>query len=430
LNSATSSTDNFMSMLAVEGAMEAANDVLTADGYALRVAGNPGATWNGGGAILPPNRDNLGTGVNWSGSLVPTDLYVLFDADQSSGYLSPVVNIDVDFRGLYFRETVAGSDGFTFTGPGTLTIGRGGLTNYDADRQTFTASILLGDHQYWDVGMGGVTAGDVNTNGHLLEIAGDGTARITGDISGSGGVALSGARLELSETSSFTGQTWVHAGRLVVDGDISASAGIVLAATGELSGEGLVSVVSGAGSINPGASPGILTAEAVDPSEGLDFNFEFSQIGSPDYGNAGSSGNDVLRLTDNTPFVNALGEENVVQVYLDFNPSLNDVLRGGFYTDTSSDFLVSIVSASFEYLVADAGGSVIYEGNAYSLYSGSFTFDLETVPEPADFGFGTINGWVTQWTAIPEPSNWLLSFGVGVAVFLRRSPKRFVVRNH
>jgi hypothetical protein len=66
-----------------------------------------------------------------------------------------------------------------------------------------------------------------------------------------------------------------------------------------LSGSGVVRAISGAGSINPGNSPGILTAPAVDPSGGLSFDFKFTGL-DPAYFDASSSGNDVLRLTDLT----------------------------------------------------------------------------------------------------------------------------------
>ena len=69
-------------------------------------------------------------------------------------------------------------------GNSTLTIGRGGIVNYDIARQTFTANLLLGDHQYWDGGAGGITISNLNSNGKLLEITGAGTNRITGNMSG------------------------------------------------------------------------------------------------------------------------------------------------------------------------------------------------------------------------------------------------------
>ena len=67
-----------------------------------------------------------------------------------------------------------------------------------------------------------MTAGAINTAGYLLEVAGSGTGILSGVVSGSSGLAISGSRLELSGSNTYSGGTWVHFGRLVVDGSITA----------------------------------------------------------------------------------------------------------------------------------------------------------------------------------------------------------------
>jgi hypothetical protein len=62
--------------------------------------------------------------------------------------------------------------------------------------------------------------------------------------------------------------------------------GVAVAAGATLAGHGAVSSISGAGTIAPGNSPGILTATHLDPSGGMDFAFDFTQAGSPTYSNA------------------------------------------------------------------------------------------------------------------------------------------------
>ncbi len=156
-----------------------------------------------------------------------------------------------------------------------------------------------------------MTAGAINTAGYLLEVAGSGTGILSGVVSGSGGLALSGSRLELSGSNTYSGGTWVHFGRLVVDGSITASSGVTVNAGGLLGGSGLVAALGGSGSIDPGGSPGILTAPSLDPTAGLGFNFEFTQVGPPTWGNPAASGNDVLRLQNiTTPFTAALSSAN------------------------------------------------------------------------------------------------------------------------
>lgn len=412
---------NFIGRVAI---MNQLNTMMNPDGFALRVVGNPSATWQGGSGG-PSTETQLNRGANWSGNSVPTDLYSRFNAATTS---FPSINLNnaTNLRGLAFLATATANDGFTFSGVNTLTIGRGGIVNYDNSRQTISAPIALGASQYWDVGSGGVTAGAINTAGYLLEVAGSGTAIISGAVSGAGGVALSGARLELGGTSGYTGGTWVHSGSLVVNGSITTSSGVTVNAGGQLAGSGRVAAIAGSGSVDPGNSPGILTAPSVNPASGLDFNFEFTQLGSPIWGTATASGNDVLRLQSaTTPFTTALTSANAINVYLDAGSlGVGDIFRGGFYTDRDADFLASISNATFNYFVADAGGSVSYGGVTYNPYVGPYTFDWSTVVETATFAGGSETGYVSQFIVVPEPGTLLLVAAAAAAaiggVALRR----------
>jgi autotransporter-associated beta strand protein len=423
LNSGVSGSDNIMSFMAIPGAMNAANNVMTPDGYALRVQGNANAVWTGS------TSSSLWIVGNWNGS--PVDQYAKFEANGAAP-TSISVDSPATIRGLYFTASGSASTGFTFAGGQTVTIGRGGLTNYSPLRQTFSADLVLGDHQYWDVGAGGVTAAAINTSGKLLEIAGSGTARITGAVSGTGGLALSGHRLELSGSSSYTGGTWVHSGALVVDGNIAASSGVALDAGAVLGGTGRVSAISGAGLVGPGSSPGILTGPSVSPSGGLDFAFEFTKTGAPIWATGTASGNDVLRLTaTSSPFTTALGSANAVDVYLSATSlALGDMFQGGFFTDASASFLSSIQNAAFTYYVLGngLGTAKTYNGQGYYLLNTSFWPSFESVTvstvsvASANFADGTVtNGQVMQLTIVPEPGAiGLAVLGVAFAAAARR----------
>jgi hypothetical protein len=115
----------------------------------------------------------------------------------------------------------------------------------------------------------------------------------------------------------------------------------------------------------------------------MSFVFELTQTGSPTYGNAAASGNDVLRLTDSTPFTLALTSGN--QITIDFsNASLvaGQLYRGGFFTDTAT--ATSLVS----------GANFLYTG------TGGFTvnFDGFVTEAAAAFASGTVlNGTVLQF---------------------------------
>lgn len=409
-NAATDfSTVNVFNYVGNAPVMAALNALTTPDGFALRIVGNPSNTWVGTSSTSIASRGAWGLSPP---APVPSDKYVLFSGTSAGNGRAVTVDAAANLRGLYFKTTGSGTLGFTVSGASTLTVGRGGITNYDTSRQTFTAPLALGDDQYWDVGTGGVTAGSVATGtaGYLLEIAGSGTARITGDVSGAGGLALSGQRLELTGSSSYTGRTWVHGGTLVANGSIASSAGITLAAAGTVGGTGIVPALAGAGMVGPGNSPGILTGPSVDPSGGLDFAFEFTQTGSPTWSTGTASGNDVLRLTSSAaPFVSSLASANVINVFLGVGSlTAGDVFRGGFFSDRDAAFLGTVQNATWNYYLLSGGGTTTYNGLAYDLYTGPLTFSLATVAETATFTGGTEAGYVTQFTAVPEPAGGVL----------------------
>jgi autotransporter-associated beta strand protein len=422
----TNNGNNLQNFLGRFEVMNALNTTMTQDGFALRVVGNASATWQGGSGNSS-QQTQLGRAQNWSGNSVPSDLYVRFQGGQTA-FRNIDVNAATTLRGLYFTSTESATNSFTFSGASTLTIGRGGLVNYDIARQTFTANLLLGDHQYWDGGAGGITISNINSNGKLLEITGAGTNRITGNMSGTGGLAVNGGRLEVTASNTYTGATWVHSGRLVVNGRIDTSSGANVGTYGSLGGSGRVAAISGSGSIDPGSSPGILTAPSVDPTGGLDFNFEFNGL-NPLYSTALNSVNDLLRLTATTPFTASLSLVNTVNIYFS-SGSLNpgSIYTGGFFTDEISDFLASIDQSVFLYYVLAAGaGQVTYNGVGYDLYTGE-EITVSTVSQTAGFADGTVDGRVTQFQVVPEPSTYaLLVLGAGVVAVLRWRRRRAVI---
>lgn len=288
-NAAIDSGDNYYNALANAGALGAINALTTPDGFALWVRGNPAALWTGASGTA------ISADGNWSAD-PRTDQYVEFRAG------SVPVGVDVDaatmFRGLYFTAEAGATQGFTLSGASPLTIGRGGLSNSTALRQTFSAPVVLGDHQYWDAGSGGVTAGAIDTGGKLLEIAGSGTTRITGPVSGTGGLAVSGGLLELAGSSSFTGRTWVHSGTLTVNGTIvsptTVEFGGLVGGTGSI--VNVVEILAG-GTVSPGtaATSGILTVGGLDLSPS---STALMQIG----GTAAGTGYDRIVSTGNVDY--------------------------------------------------------------------------------------------------------------------------------
>jgi len=326
--------------------------------------------------------------------------------------------------------------GFT-TAAEALTINGSGVANSGAlqngaNDNTYAGAITLGSDAmitaYNDTTLTLNSATAIGGN-FALTFGGGGNTIVSSPIATASLAKTGLGTLTLSGTSSYAGATTVETGKLVVNGSIAASSGVSLAAGTSLAGSGVVSVLSGAGSVNPGNSPGILTAESIDPSAGTDFAFELTSLGSPDYSNATASLNDVLRLTGETPSTAALTSENVVDLYFGVSSlSAGDVFRGGVYVDVAEDasglaaFLAAVEGATYNYYVlGDGAGTHAYGGVGYytldefnAANATAYEFAMSTVADAAAFaGGGTVNGGVMQFAVVPEP-NALVLLAIGL----------------
>ncbi|MEP2776804.1 MAG: autotransporter-associated beta strand repeat-containing protein [Luteolibacter sp.] len=251
------------------------------------------------------------------------------------------------------------------------------------------------------------------------------TLNNTSSLTSTGTLTLANGFTAAGTTNSISGGTIAGNGTVNSGTTLNLASGSIIngsvAVNGSLSGTGTVGALTGSGSIDAGNSPGILTASTVN-SQNLAFNFEFTSTGIPTYSNAGASVNDVLRLTSATPFTVSLASTNLINIYLASGILNNgDIFNGGFYTDNNADFLNSIQNASFAYYLANGSGSTSYNGANYDLYTGPLSFNVSTVAQSADFGAGTINGYVTQFEVVPEPSTLaLVGLGLGALTLRRR----------
>ncbi len=401
---------NLHNFLGTYQIMAALQSFMNDDGRSLRVTGNPSYTWVGSSSTEIAKNGAWGTRNSTGAS---SDRYVLFNP-ASAGSQSINVNSNYELRGLYFKS-FAGTNPFTFSGSSTLTIGRGGITNYDADQQAFTANLQLGTSQYWDVGIGGLAIVNLNTNGNLLELDSAGASAISGNISGAGSFALSGGTLTLSGTSSYTGATWVHSGNLVVSGSIASSSALLLDSPALLSGTGMVPTIEGTGTISPGNSSGILTATSIDPSGGLDFDFEFTAASAPNFTSPSASINDLLRITAITPFENNLTANNEISVYLNVaSLSAGQQFLGGFFTDENTDFIDAIKNAQVTTYLADPTGNVTFNGQTYSADTNPLGLTLSTILQTANFGSGPISGRILQLQVVDQTNytDWKLYYNL------------------
>jgi autotransporter-associated beta strand protein len=303
---------------------------------------------------------------------------------------------------------------------GTTTLGSAGRLNAASTLAVNSGQLNLGGAETV-AGLSG-SGGTVNLGAHTLTAAiASGTNTYAGAITGTGGLTKTGiGRLSLSGSSSYNGATAVSAGDLNLSGGSISNSAVTVASGASLSGYGSVGTIGGAGAINPGNSPGILTTPQVNPSAGTDFNFEMTGT-APTYNNAASSVNDVIRITGVTPFSQALAAGNGINIYFSgaalFTGSTAVQYQGGFFTDQSASFASSITNATYNYYFADEAGSTIYNGASYYtkgqyetavLSSNLMTIIVTTVAQTANFGGDDISGQVMQVQVIPEPSTYAL----------------------
>ena len=278
------------------------------------------------------------------------------------------------------------------------------------------------------------TSGDIllNVNNHTtlsgaVTLATSGT--ITGwTVGGSGTLTLAGA------SAGFTAPlTLADSVTLEITG--STNNNVTLGATNVLTGTGSIGgIVGGAGSVQPGASPGILAAGQLDPAGGTGFVLEFTGA-APDYANAAASINDVVRITAGSPFVSSMTASNTVDFFLGVTTiAMGNTFEGGFFTDTAADFAASITDASLNYYVLGDGSGTDATLNGQSYYSFSnwktasgadpaMEMGLSTIAQTAAFAGGSVSGQSSILTAVPEPSTVVLGLaaaGLAATGIVRR----------
>lgn len=301
--------------------------------------------------------------------------------------------------------------------------GLGGTIFFNEDSNGGTAHVQLSGNGSVDISghdASGVTIGSLNGDGQAflgankLSVGSDNSDEIFygslhdgGDKGGTGGsfTKVGSALFALEGNSDYTGATTVNSGKLIVDANIASSSGVTVNSSATLAGHGVVSSISGAGTIAPagtialGNSPGILTATQLNPTGGTDFTFELSKVGSPTYSNAAASGNDVLHLMDLVPFTSALTFDN--QITIDFSGATlaaDQLYRGGFFVDGAIDPSL-IDRATFLYLGLN-GFSVQFDGfvtEAMADFAGGAITNGEVLQFEIEKGTSTVPDWSPSW---------------------------------
>ena len=337
--------------------------------------------------------------------------------------LTPNVNGGLSLNGLMNAGTgplTIGSTG------GALKIGTGAapyaneLVVTTGTQALAISSTIAGTGTLTLVSEGPITlSGLVNNTGAIVNSGTGASTTISGAIGTNvASVTENSAQsaLVLSGANTYTGPTTVTKGTLIVTGSIASSSAVSLSAGTTLSGSGMVSNITGAGLVAPAVALGgarILTASQVDPSGGLNFDFAFTQPGTPNFSNASASGNDMLHLTGSTPFTFTLTAANTITMnFSGAALAAGQTYLGGFFTDASiSNSALS--NATFVYTGLN-GAVVQYDG-------------LVTVPS-ANFATGTVtSGEVMEFAVVatpaPEPDcALLLAVGATLLAWRRRRP--------
>lgn len=304
--------------------------------------------------------------------------------------------------GLYIGGTQIAA-----AGRGNVTVTGGGALN------------VTGLTKVWQTGTLRVGNGGTLTTGTLSVVTGgsfvvDRGGRFNGAVQAVGTQTLNGN--QTGNVQVQNGGTFNGAGTLTGNLDLQNG--------GQLGGtEVITGVVSGAGLVSPGNSPGILDVGQIDPSSGIDFLFQFTAANTmPNYLDRDFPLNDVLHITHPTaPFLSPLSNTDTVTVDFQVGALHNgDSFLGGFFTNQpTTDFYGdgTVSNALFYYL---------FNGSALDL--SQWQVDATTIAQPGtDFGVdygGVVDGRVMKFTltAIPEPGSLTLVSIVcaGSGYYLRR----------
>lgn len=219
-------------------------------------------TGGAGGVNLTNGTNNYSGGTRWTSGSGINGAWNILTVTASGALGSGIVSIQGGnqttwtsaFSGVpsafTFTGTTSHTNDFILTGAATLSVSSPVGAAATADNVTLSGEFDLG--------------------AHTLFLRGNGTGTISGEISGSGGLTKidNPGTWILSGDNTYTGETVVSAGTLLVNGDNSAATGAVSVAAGAtLGGDG---TIGGETTINGSLRVGATTAAAVTGT--LDFN--------------------------------------------------------------------------------------------------------------------------------------------------------------
>jgi len=398
-------------------------------------------TWDGSTADF--NTSASGTGS--TSAATTTNTQVVFQAGTNPAS-TVVVSGARGASGLVIEDGL-----FTFEGTNnaTITVAGDGILNSASvtGPTTFAASVglVVAGSQTWSnaagttllvesdvAGEGDLTlragaSGDLALAGsvdHLGALINSGTGAGTTIISGVIGTNVTGvtqdsatSSLVLAGTNTYTGQTAVAAGHLIVDGDISASVLTTVESGGTLSGAGRVgdTIILSGGTGSPGNSPGTMFVEGdLTWIGGANYNWEIHDVLGTDGDLLGWDLYDVSGVLDLT----ALSVESRFNINLWSLSAVDaDVNGPAVNFDAAQNYTWTIVATELGVVGFDPGYFNINVGAVNG--TGGFANDLR-----GGFFSLSVQGSELQLnftTAIPEPGTWAAAaLLVAAALVLQR----------
>jgi autotransporter-associated beta strand protein len=243
--------------------------------------------------------------------------------------------------------------------------------------------------------------GSISSNGGSLEFSG-GSFDVQSGITGSGSLLLDGAgTLTLSGANTYSGDTTVRSGVLILNGSLAGTSDVVVETDGILKGIGRIGgSLSVSGILAPGESPGVLAVVgSSDFQSGSIFAWDLDTAQINPETNRGTAYDGV-----NTSSVTGSGA--VFKIILTGAQDFDGV----FWNQTRvwTDIFKS------------ADGSTNIE-NWAAVFSGGFQYSYNGKSvAPSSFGSFALSGNTLTWSAVPEPSNLLVGLLAAGAVLRRR----------
>jgi autotransporter-associated beta strand protein len=233
---------------------KSSSDVCGINGQVYYTGAMATVTWKGGTASWQKNGNNW-SGVDQAGNTLTS--FAWDNKEASATFSGTGTTVPVSGIVIAHGLTIAsGSTGYAFTGGGALTVTNGGITANES--VTISPPLSVGAPQTWTVvGGKSMTVGTVHTIVSPLTLQTTGDATITGSIDGGGvlntaGGAAPGTITKAGSGTLFLSGSATYAAPLVLSAgtlNFSQPAGVSANFTGAISGSGAGPVVKSGGGV-------------------------------------------------------------------------------------------------------------------------------------------------------------------------------------